>query len=284
MTWNVPLKEIENFYDSKTQALLHRYGPGPRVHYHAGVFDKPEPLDAPPDMLKQGIRASQERLLDYAASTWNASTMLCGDVLDAGCGLGGGSLFWAQKFGAQVTGVTIAASHIPLITQFAAQAGVSSHIHPQVCNVVEMPGKNLFDAAVAIESSCHMPRQALFDRLAVLVRPGGRIFIADFFSERPEYEHVSRRHWHAPIGTLNEYRHAAQMAGFQEEKVEDISLRTAHFWALTAALVQAENCERELSAKEAQKLEESLSAHLLVQRGLATGGMQYRLLSFIKEQ
>src|SRR5215471_1626508 len=126
MTWRVPLNEITNFYDSKTQAVLHRYGPGPRVHYHAGVFDEPEPLDAPPHILKRSILASQERLLDYAAKVWNASATLSGDILDAGCGLGGGSLFWAQEFGAQVTGVTIAPSHIPLITQFAAQAGVSS--------------------------------------------------------------------------------------------------------------------------------------------------------------
>ena len=206
MTWRVPVEEIENYYDSKTQALLHRYGPGPRVHYHAGVFDKPEPLDAPPDVLKQCIVASQERLLDYAANVWNASSTLCGDILDAGCGLGGGSLFSAHEFGAQVTASTVASSHIPLITQFAAQAGVSSRVHPQVCNVVEMPGENRFDAAVAIESSCHMPRQALFDRLAALVRPGGRVFIADFFFEQPEYKEISRCHWHAQIGTFSEYR------------------------------------------------------------------------------
>jgi hypothetical protein len=128
-----------------------------------------------------------------------------------------------------------------------------------------------------------MPRQALFNRLAALVRPGGRVFIADFFSEQSEYEEISRYHWHAPIGTFSEYRNAAQEAGFQEENIEDISLRTEHFWALTAALTQAESRQRELNVKEIQKLEKSLSAHLLVQRGLVTGGMQYGLLSFVKK-
>src|SRR5215204_6401567 len=183
MTRNVSLNEIADFYDSKTQALLHRYGPGPRVHYHAGLFDRQEVPDTSPEVLKKQIVASQERILEYAAMTWSAASTLSGDVLDAGCGLGGGSLFWAQKFGAQVTAVTLAPSHIPYIECFAAQAGVSSQVRAQVCNAVEMPGESCFDAAVAVESSCHMPRQALFQRLASLVRPGGQIFIADYFFE-----------------------------------------------------------------------------------------------------
>ena len=33
------LEEVMKYYDGKTEAILRRYGPGPRVHYHAGVVD-----------------------------------------------------------------------------------------------------------------------------------------------------------------------------------------------------------------------------------------------------
>jgi tocopherol O-methyltransferase len=281
MTWRVPLKEIENFYDSKTQALLHRYGPGPRIHYHAGLFESPEPIDAPPDVLRKHLVLSQDRILQHAAKIWQASSTLSGEVLDAGCGLGGGSLFWAQEFGAHVTAVTIASSHVPLITQFATQAGVASQVQPLAHNVVELPGENRFDAAVAIESSCHMPRQALFQRLAKLLRPGGRFFIADFFFEDPQYEEVWRRHWHAPLGTHSEYRMAAIEAGFKEELTEDVSHKTEHFWTMTAALIQAEADQSEQTESSLKKVEKSLQAHLLTRQGLETGGLRYSLTSFI---
>ena len=282
MTWRVPLKEIENFYDSKTEALLHRYGPGPRIHYHAGLFDKPESLDAPPDALKKCIVASQERLLEYAAKVWNASSTLCGNILDAGCGLGGGALFWAQKFGARVTAVTIASSHIPLIAKFAAEAGVSSQVSPYAYNVVEFPGQNRFDAVVAFESSCHMPRQALFQRLAGLLRPGGRLFIADYFFERPEYEEVWRQHWYSPLGSFREYYVAAQEAGFQQETFDDTSHRTEYFWTLTAAIVQAEARQKEQSTADGKKIEKSLRPHRMTQEGLINGGLRHALMSFVK--
>ena len=282
MTWRVPLKEIENFYDSKTQALLHRYGPGPRIHYHAGLFESPEPIDAPPDILKKNLALSQDRILQHAAKIWHAPSTLSGEVLDAGCGLGGGSLFWAQEFGAQVTAVTVASSHVPLITQFAAQAGVASQVHPLVHNVVELPGENCFDAAVAIESSCHMPRQALFQRLAKLLRPEGRVFIADYFFAEPEYEELWRRHWYAPLGTINEYCTTAQESGFRVDVIEDISHGTEHFWTMTAALIETESRLKALDAAGQKKTEESLQAHMLTRQGLETGGLQYALMSFVK--
>jgi tocopherol O-methyltransferase len=234
--------------------------------------------------MKSQLVASQERLLQYAASVWDAHNTLSGEVLDAGCGLGGGSLFWAQEFEAQVTAVTVASSHIPLIAQFAKQAGVSSRVSPLAHNVLEIPGQNRFDAVVAFESSCHMPRQALFQRLSTLLRPGGHIFIADFFFEQPKYEEVWRQHWYAPVGTLGEYRAAASEAGFQEEIVEDISLRTEHFWTITTALIKAEASQMEESIAETDKVEKSLRAHHLVREGLLKGGLRYALMSFVNNK
>lgn len=283
MTWQASIPEVAAYYGSKTQAILQRYGPGPRVHYHTGLVDDPPPLDASVTALHQELIASQERLLRHAADVWRAQSTLCGEVLDVGCGLGGGAIFWAQEFGARVTAVTNVASHVDWIVKFTAQAGVESRVRPLLCNAPEAPGKSCFDAAVALDSCCHMPRKALFQRLAAILRPGGRVFITDFFSGQPEYEEPFNRHWYACIGTIDEYIALAREAGLREELVEDVSHRAVHFWTTTLALMKAEARENKLNPTEAAKYEESLRAHLQVRQGFATGGLRYALMSFSKD-
>ena len=240
MTSRVPVPEIVAYYEPKTKDLLRRYGPGPRLHYHTGIVDDPRPLDISLPALCKGIVAAQERMLHHAAEFWQAHDNLCGEVLDVGCGLGGGALFWAQEFGARVTAVTCVPSHMDWVARFAKRAGVASHIHPLLCDALEIPGENCFDAAVAVDSCCHMPRIPLFERLAALLRPGGRVFVTDCFIVRPEYEELFNRHWHVRIGTMEEYRIAARQAGLRQESVEEISERVEFFWAMTHALIQAE--------------------------------------------
>jgi tocopherol O-methyltransferase len=183
------LQNVVSYYDGKTQAILQRYGPGPRVHYHTGLVDD---LTTPPDLsadkLRQRLVAAQERMLCHAANIWDASSTLRGDVLDVGCGLGGGSIFWAQEFGARVTAVTCVASHVDLVERFASLAGVESRVQPVLCDALAVPGENCFDAAVAVDSSCHLARREWFARLASLLHPGGHVHIADCFLGRPEYE------------------------------------------------------------------------------------------------
>jgi tocopherol O-methyltransferase len=278
----VPVHEIVAYYEAKTPDLLRRYGPGPRLHYYTGLVDKPGSLDISGPALRMGIVAAQERMLGYAAGIWQAESTLSGEVLDVGCGLGGGALFWAQEFGARVTAVTCVPSHVEWVARFAAEARVASRIRPLLCDALEIPGQNCFDAAVAIDSCCHIPRKPLFRRLAALLRPGGRVFLTDCFLGRAEYEELFNDHWHVRIGRVEEYRAAALEAGLREECVEEISHRVGNFWAMTLALIQAEVRGKKLTPPKTVKLTEALRAHALVQQGLANGGYRYALMSFSK--
>jgi tocopherol O-methyltransferase len=280
VTSRVPVSEIVAYYEPKTQDLLRRYGPGPRLHYHTGIVDEPGPLNISVPALRQGIVAAQERMLQHAAEIWQAQSTLSGDVLDVGCGLGGGALFWAQEFGAQVTAVTCVPSHSEWVGRFATQAGVASRVRPLLCDALEIPGENCFDAAVAVDSCCHVPRKALFHRLARLLRPGGRVFVTDCFLVRAEYEELFNRHWHVRIGTIDEYCAAAREAGLREESIEEISHRVEYFWEMTRALIQAEAQAKKLTPADAAKFNEALQTHGLVRRGLADGGYRYALVSF----
>lgn len=284
MTSRVPVAEIVAYYEPKTQELLRRYGPGPRLHYHTGIVDEPESLPVSVPALRKGIVAAQERMLHHAAEIWQAQSTLCGEVLDVGCGLGGGALFWAQEFGAHVTAVTCVPSHVEWVARFATQAGVGSRVRPLLSDALEIPGENCFDAAVAVDSCCHIPRQALFERLARLLRPGGRLFLTDCFLVGAEYEDLFNRHWHVRIGTIEEYLSSARGAGLREESVAEISHRVEYFWEMTLALIRAEAQGRKLTPPEAAKFTEALQTHALVRQGLARRGYRYALMSFSKDR
>jgi len=232
--------DVVGYFEGKTQSILSRYGPGPRVHYHTGLVDEPPPPGASILDLRRRLIAAQERILWYAAEVWDAPSTFTGDVLDVGCGLGGGSIFWASEFGAQVTAVTCAPSHVDWVERFAAQAGVESQVRAQLCDALEVAGENHFDAAVAFDSSGYLLRNEWFRRLGSLLRPGGRVFIIDCFLGRPEYEEAFNLYWRTRIGTIDEYMAAAREAGLRSEVFDDISHRTEHFWTTTQALTKAE--------------------------------------------
>ncbi len=270
------------YYERKTAAILERYGPGPRVHYHTGILDGPVSLGASIQDLRQTLVAAQEDMLLCAAKAWRASSSLCGDVLDVGCGLGGGAIFWAQEFGARVTAVTCVPSHIDLVARFAAEAGVGERVWPLLCDAVEVPGEERFDGAVAVDSSGYLPRGPWLRRVASLLRPGGHVFIIDCFLGRSAYEVPFNRYWHTRIGTLDEYLAAARDAGLRTESVEDISLRTEHFWSTTVALIEAEAREAKAACAKTAYREASIRAHNLVRQGLVDGGLRYALIGFSK--
>ena len=271
-------------FERKTEAILRRYGPGPRVHYHAGLVDDPPPQNAPGDVLRRRLVDAQERVLSYAAGLWDASSTLCGDVLDVGCGLGGGAIFWAQEFGARVTAVTCVPSHVGWVAAFAECGGVASRVQPLLCDASDVPGENRFDAAVAFEAACYLARRQWFLRVGSLLRPGGRLFIVDCFLVRPDYAEPFDRYWHTRIGTIGEYLTAAQEAGLKLGLLEDISHRTVHFWTTTQALIQVEARDQQLSPAGRDRFDASLRAHALIGQGLITNGLRYAVMSFEKRQ
>ena len=276
-------KEVSDFYEQKTRSVLRRFGPGPRVHYRTGFVDGPAESSTISG-LRSKLIAGQERVLYDAAKLWELGRVAFCEVLDAGCGLGGGAIFWAQEFGAHVTATTIVPWHVELVRQFAAQAGVEQLVRPIVCDALEVPGENCFDAALALDSSDTFPRAPWFRRLAGSLRAHGRVFIYDCFLENSDYAAPINRHWCAQIGTFAEYVAAAQAAGFRLEHFEDVSHRTREFWTLTMALYQAEKREGRLSAWEEARLPEALKVHALMRRGLYDGGLRYALVSFVKSQ
>jgi len=277
-------QRVAVFYEGKTREILKRYGPGPRVHYHAGFINELPHAGGSTEELRGCLVAGQERMLRYAAQAWQLHSLPLEEVLDVGCGLGGPAIFLAEEFGARVTAITVVRSHVELVRNFAAQAAVGARVLPLLCDALAVPGANRFDAAIAIDSSNSFARRPWFLVLARLLRQRGRVFVFDCFVERSEYTEPLNRHWCTQIGTIDEYLAAAREARFTIGTIEDVSLRAMHFWTTTLELMHAEAREKRLSAEEAMRREASLRAHALVHRGLAEQGLRYLLMSFTKSE
>jgi tocopherol O-methyltransferase len=269
--------EVAAYYDTKTEGILRRYGPGPRVHYHTGLVDDSPPPGLPADALKILIHESQETLLrelSLAVGMPGNHT----EVLDVGCGLGGGSLYWASARHSNVTAITISPSHVPWVKRFASVAGVADRVTPLLCDALEVPGKERFDLVVAVESSCYLPRREWFRKVRSLLKPGGLLAIADCFLGRPELAGPFDRYWHTSIGTVEEYFRSAAAEGLELELHQDISNRAVHFWTLTLDLLAR---ERELSRRSGNGgtgRTESQREHLRLQQGLLDGGLLYGMM------
>jgi cyclopropane fatty-acyl-phospholipid synthase-like methyltransferase len=154
------------------------------------------------------------------------------DVLDAGCGVGGSSIFLARELGCQVTGVTLSPTQARLAQANAQRHGVAEQTAFCVMDYsrTAFPGSS-FDVVWALESSCYAADKAAFVKEAFrLLRPGGRLVISDGFATRQVYDEPDRtimKRWlHAwaldHLATLDEMHRAFDAAGFVRVRFADI--------------------------------------------------------------
>ncbi|MEU5313834.1 methyltransferase domain-containing protein [Streptomyces sp. NPDC021562] len=280
------VKIVGQYYDDKTARLVRKYGPGPRIHYHVGHYPSSRtPLDvhdATPDAIRRSIRLHQEGLLRYAAKIWGAEHRLSGRILDVGCGLGGGSLFWAQEYGADVTAVTNAPEHAPIVEGFARECGVDGRVRALVCDAMHLPADGgPYDAAVAIESSGYFDRPRWFERLARALRPGGSVCIEEVFITRPHGADVWAEYFYTKPATVRDYAEAAQAAGFELVDDVDATSETAPFWEESTAWTKAVlETDSGLSAVERRQLRISLMANQALGAEWRAGGLRLGFLRF----
>jgi len=106
-------------------------------------------------------------------------------VLDAGCGVGGSSVWLAKNIGCRVTGISLNEKQLKQANAFALKqrvAHLTNFEQKDYTNTGFAPGS--FDVIWAIESVCYVPDKSEFIEEAFrLLKKGGRLVIADFFKK-----------------------------------------------------------------------------------------------------
>jgi tocopherol O-methyltransferase len=267
---------VRDWYGGRTEHILERYGAdAPRVHYHTGLLDE---LSDTQDVneLKRILRQAQIRLLDVAAKEWQINRLRGGNILDSGCGLGGGSIYWAEKYSCAVTGVSLVQEHLNLVDRYASETGLSNRIDTILCDVHEIhlePSlKNKYDAVIAIDSSCYMDLPRWFGALRQVLVPDGKIYIADGFVGPGASQALVAKvddYFKTRMVRLTEYATIAHSF-----KAWDLSDRAARFFDTTYALIFIQA----VAANNLHEKERSLSMHKLLRHAFEARLLYYLLL------
>jgi tocopherol O-methyltransferase len=273
---------VRRYYSHKTESILRKYGPGPRVHFCLGLFDGMEEPTGDEESVRRCLVAAQDRMMDRVACIWEADRWTGRELLDCGCGLGGGALYWAEKSLARVTAVTIVQEHLPLVAEFARQARVADRVSLRLCDACEIEGEAQYDVAVAMEAACYFDRQRWFEGLARVLKPQSIVCVEDVFVADPIWKAPFDAYWRTDIGTLREYGEAALAAGFRLDVCADLTGRSAEFWrhsrAWTAATLRADG----LTPEQRARAEQSLAWHEQLGQAWTSRGIQNWALRFVR--
>jgi cyclopropane fatty-acyl-phospholipid synthase-like methyltransferase len=157
-------------------------------------------------------------------------------VLDAGCGVGGSSLWLAKERGAEVLGITLAPVQVAKARRYATRRRLADRVHFEVADFTATPFPEAsFDVVWAVESLCHAPCKAAFYQEATrLLRPGGRVVVADFVRAARPLDATGERllhewltGWAVPdIDTPGEHTEHLAAAGFVETRLDDVTVHT----------------------------------------------------------
>jgi tocopherol O-methyltransferase len=205
------------------------------------------------------------------------------DLLDIGCGLGGGPIRLAEQLGARVRAITVASEHVPVVRQFAEQAGLADLVEAAVEDANHLTAEARFDVAVAHESACHMDRRRLFPGAARALRSGGSFHLIDWMrgQQCAAADRVDAW-WHTRMGTREEYRRLAAEAGFQLVHEAALQDRTWGFYNLVAAWNLAALQERRLDAAERARLRRSTEENASLAEALRTSQVLDHHMVFLR--
>jgi tocopherol O-methyltransferase len=151
-------------------------------------------------------------------------------VLDAGCGVGGSSIFMAKETGCKAVGITLANKQVESAKKYAIKRGVSDLVDFDAQSYLNTNFEdNTFDVIWALESVCHSPDKADFYKEARrILKPGGRLIVADYY--RKENLHndgdtLIKQWLHCwaieNISTLEDTK--SYLEDFRESNIEDIT-------------------------------------------------------------
>ncbi|MGF1590839.1 MAG: methyltransferase domain-containing protein [Pleurocapsa sp.] len=281
-------QDIREFYDASSGLWESIWG----EHMHHGYYGKNGNYKL--DRRQAQIELIEELLLwaGYEQNNPQNNPNVPQNIIDVGCGIGGSTLYLAQKFGSNATGITLSPVQASRAKERAVEAGIDSRVRFQVANALEMPFEdNTFDLVWSLESGEHMPEKTKFVAECYRVlKPGGKMILATWChretnslagdltsSEVAHLKEIYRVYCLPYVISLSEYRAIASESGFKDLKSDDWSIAVEPFWDVVIDSAIAPQAIVGLFKAGWQTIQGALSLNLM-SRGYARGLIRFGLI------
>ncbi len=154
-------------------------------------------------------------------------------VLDAGCGVGNSAFWLARERGAAVLGISLSPLQVEQANRHARRLELAERVEflERDYRATSLATAS-FDVVWAVESLCHAEdKSAFFAEAHRVLRPGGRLVVADYVLEAAERDDVAEyllARWVsgwaiAPLWSWERLRAATLAAGFHEPRRIDLT-------------------------------------------------------------
>ena len=225
-------QQIRQFYDASSRLWEQVWG----EHMHHGYYGPDGGMRKPRQQAQIDLI---EELLRWAEIT------KADQILDVGCGIGGSSLYLAEKFQATSTGITLSPVQAARAAERAEIAGLAARSQFQVADALQMPfADDSFDLVWSLESGEHMPNKTQFlQECCRVLKPGGKLMVATWCHRpsHPPYDPLTPDEldqlnkiyqiYYLPyVISLNEYELIAHKLPLQQLHTADWSQAVAPFW------------------------------------------------------
>lgn len=176
-------QKVVDYYDKNTDGFYLAGWDPDNIHF--GIFDqsKDAEYDRDPEKALQDRKLAIVKMTE--AIVGPAFIQPRAFVLDAGCGVGGTSIFMAEKYGSTVIGLNINEKQLGIARERARDAGVDDRVSFQYCDCSqELPFDDGFvDVVVNLESACHFSNRPRFiAECARVLKPGGKVVAQDWMA------------------------------------------------------------------------------------------------------
>lgn len=220
-TMNERTKEIVQYYETCDADYRLFWDLDRSLALHAGYWD------GTTQTLHEALARENQILAEVAK-------IRAGDhVLDAGCGVGGSSIYLASYYQCKVTGITLSPKQAQEARQNAQRLVPGNMPDFQVMDFIQtsFPSES-FDVVWGIESVCHADDKRAFMREAFrLLKKGGRLVVADGFALNKHYNPEESRimskwlkGWGVEsLGEVEEFRSDLIASGFSDVSFNDIT-------------------------------------------------------------
>jgi sarcosine/dimethylglycine N-methyltransferase len=198
--------------------------------------------------IGQECLLTPDEILDWAR---RAGVTAGTSVLDMGSGTGGPACYLARQLGCHVLGIDLSAVGHEQAVVRAREAGLSHLVQFRLGDLHTASLEPAsFDVILSFDVWCHVPRrEALLQRCATLLRPGGRLALYDHVARQP-MPPEQRQHfcalWRFPsLETPRSYLEAVQAAGLRPLYHTDTSTYAVRFYTRLLAVYLERRAEFE---------------------------------------